>query len=721
MLCFQLISVTVDWPINITLGLLINIIVEDHPINGRSPEQYNRGRSPDRNTSKFNAYRPTTPPPSQRSYSPYGQRSASPRTNSRNLGYCRQRSPSPGYRANQSATPTTESLNSNGSGKSIGHETSPHDKTEQMPTSSSDIVIRRTIGKSLAVRGTIYGQNVSMIVDTAAMITLVNTKLIPADNEDSETVTLRGLGEQLVTGKIIKNTSLDIDRVNIQWDVCKAPLTDDVILGLDILNTLGAVINLSTPILTINNKVINAAFVNSGGEISIQQVCIKRTITVPPNSEMTVTIKTNKSADQEFILEPCPLTSCVLVSHVVGKGNSCFLTILNDGNRHIRLKKVPTANVVAFSVALSQHLTLGPNQAVQYDRIITNFGNAYDSSHGHMITPLKGMYIISVTCFNEAQDTDRLELVQNGESYTNPEWLFQKRLVFFLYGIIHCTNAEQVESIADVKKVLERAVTRILQCRKNNNKLHEKVRRLSIQNKILNNLVRRQCGENNYKDEDPYTLQTNLDKNPIRNSPNTFLANRDIENTHTLRNRKSEVYAVSKRLLLNVFKILQQFTRHAHTPQSYSHMHYMIFNILELPTTNTVAFSVVLDHEVTLVPLQVVKYNNILTNVGSAYDPRHGHASIPIKGIYLVAVTSLNHINEDIHMQLVRNDDVQGSMYLPAGQSYDSMSQTLVLFLDKSDLVWVRVFNNNIYVGHKLYGTSVEFYNTFSATLLFPL
>ncbi|CAC5381222.1 unnamed protein product [Mytilus coruscus] len=39
--------------------------------------------------------------------------------------------------------------------KSIGHETSPHDKTEQMPTSPSDIVIRRTIGKSLALRDTI--------------------------------------------------------------------------------------------------------------------------------------------------------------------------------------------------------------------------------------------------------------------------------------------------------------------------------------------------------------------------------------------------------------------------------------------------------------------------------------------------------------------------------------------------------------------------------------
>lgn len=70
-------------------------------------------------------------------------------------------------------------------------------------------------------------------------------------------------------------------------------------------------------------------------------------------------------------------------------------------------------------MALSQHLTLGPNQAVQYNEIITNFGNAYDSSHGHMITPVKGMYIIAVTCFNQAQDTDRLELVKNGNLITS--------------------------------------------------------------------------------------------------------------------------------------------------------------------------------------------------------------------------------------------------------------------------------------------------------------
>ncbi|CAC5400242.1 unnamed protein product [Mytilus coruscus] len=51
---------------------------------------------------------------------------------------------------------------------------------------------RLTIRKSLAVRDIIYDQN----VDTVAMITLGNEKLFPVDIEDSETVTIRGLGEQ---------------------------------------------------------------------------------------------------------------------------------------------------------------------------------------------------------------------------------------------------------------------------------------------------------------------------------------------------------------------------------------------------------------------------------------------------------------------------------------------------------------------------------------------
>jgi hypothetical protein len=91
-----------------------------------------------------------------------------------------------------------------------------------------------------------------MIVDTAAMITLVNEKLMP---------TLRVLKDQPVNGTIACETLLEINGIKVQWDVCVVPLDDDAILGLDILDTLGAVINLMIPSVTLNGKLTPASFV----------------------------------------------------------------------------------------------------------------------------------------------------------------------------------------------------------------------------------------------------------------------------------------------------------------------------------------------------------------------------------------------------------------------------------------------------------------------------
>ncbi|XP_052083614.1 complement C1q-like protein 4 [Mytilus californianus] len=53
---------------------------------------------------------------------------------------------------------------------------------------------------------------------------------------------------------------------------------------------------------------------------------------------------------------------------------------------------------VAFAAGLSKTITsLGSHQAIEYDEVITNEGNAYDARHGHFIAPMKGMYLISAT------------------------------------------------------------------------------------------------------------------------------------------------------------------------------------------------------------------------------------------------------------------------------------------------------------------------------------
>ena len=68
---------------------------------------------------------------------------------------------------------------------------------------------------------------------------------------------------------------------------------------------------------------------------------------------------------------------------------------------------------VAFTAVLTHDVTLGPLQTLEYDKVITNIGNAYDRRDGRFTVPVNGIYMLSVTVFDLHQFL-RTELVRNG-------------------------------------------------------------------------------------------------------------------------------------------------------------------------------------------------------------------------------------------------------------------------------------------------------------------
>jgi hypothetical protein len=52
---------------------------------------------------------------------------------------------------------------------------------------------------------------------------------------------------------------------------------------------------------------------------------------------------------------------------------------------------------VAFTAVLAHGATLGPHQAVEFDKVMTNVGNAYVSRDGQFTAPVDGLYMISAT------------------------------------------------------------------------------------------------------------------------------------------------------------------------------------------------------------------------------------------------------------------------------------------------------------------------------------
>ncbi|XP_071122072.1 uncharacterized protein [Mytilus edulis] len=71
---------------------------------------------------------------------------------------------------------------------------------------------------------------------------------------------------------------------------------------------------------------------------------------------------------------------------------------------------------IAFSVALAHTVNLGQDQLVEYDKIVTNIGNGFDSRHSHFIAPVKGVYIFSACGFSQGSFASHLDIVKNGKA-----------------------------------------------------------------------------------------------------------------------------------------------------------------------------------------------------------------------------------------------------------------------------------------------------------------
>lgn len=75
--------------------------------------------------------------------------------------------------------------------------------------------------------------------------------------------------------------------------------------------------------------------------------------------------------------------------------------------------KGQTTPAIGFSAKVSQDTYLGDNQAILYDRVLTNIGNGYDKWSGHFTAPLKGLYVFSCTVMAVSEHHIAVMLVKN--------------------------------------------------------------------------------------------------------------------------------------------------------------------------------------------------------------------------------------------------------------------------------------------------------------------
>ena len=85
---------------------------------------------------------------------------------------------------------------------------------------------------------------------------------------------------------------------------------------------------------------------------------------------------------------------------------------------------------------------------------------------------------------------------------------------------------------------------------------------------------------------------------------------------------------------------------------------------------------------------ETLKFDNIVTNQGSAYNKTSGHVVAPVQGLYQFSISALSGgVNDasDMGFDVMKNGNIVGNVWC-----HNAGNLVLNLVLSKGDRVWIR-------------------------------
>lgn len=112
---------------------------------------------------------------------------------------------------------------------------------------------------------------------------------------------------------------------------------------------------------------------------------------------------------------------------------------------------------------------------------------------------------------------------------------------------------------------------------------------------------------------------------------------------------------------------------------------------LKQQTVSDVAFTVNLSkHLEHLGSGQTIKFDNVVTNIESGYNPVTGVFTCPIDGNYVFIVTIMCHYGTFNELRLMMNGSSKMLIYTGNNELHNQGTNSVVLQLKKSDTVWIE-------------------------------
>ncbi|CAC5398890.1 C1QL [Mytilus coruscus] len=162
-----------------------------------------------------------------------------------------------------------------------------------------------------------------------------------------------------------------------------------------------------------------------------------------------------------------------------------------------------------------------------------------------------------------------------------------------------------------------------------------------------------------------------------------------------LSNAKDIVTNLKNYMLLNGFKIDDFDENYGHGVAEDTAKREKRVLLPSTSTASSVAFSAsLINHQENLSVYQKIRFDYVMTNVGSGYDPAAGVFKATVPGLYFFTVVIMSHATEDIETQIVKNGIQIVNTYSGDSTTWNQGSQSVVLQLNAGDTVYIQIQDN---------------------------
>ena len=184
------------------------------------------------------------------------------------------------------------------------------------------------------------------IIDTAADVSIISEKTFKSLSKQpklKETISMKAAGEnQIFTAQETESMKIQIGNNLLFEKIYVAPIHDSMLIGLDILRTLNAKIDLSKNTLTVNEEKIPLSEPEIPWDPGISkdiQVKLKKMVKLPANSEVVLRIKLKEKCNAETcMLEPNPELKQIEIARAIYKNtNHIKISFINMTDHSVKL------------------------------------------------------------------------------------------------------------------------------------------------------------------------------------------------------------------------------------------------------------------------------------------------------------------------------------------------------------------------------------------------